>query len=92
MAPQIENRVRKSSAAEVVERPHEPESEALLRALDEWEQRKREEGPPKNDQERLARGRYFLEHVVWPNLPPSARRPLSKEEEEELLGFGPEGY
>jgi antitoxin VapB len=33
----------------------------------------------------------FLEYGVWPSLPPEANRPLSKEEEEALLGYGPDG-
>lgn len=91
MAPHIESRERQRSATDTVESTGEPENEALLQALEQWKQRKREEGPPKNDQERLARARYFLEHVLWPNLPPSARRSLSREEEKDLFGYGPEG-
>lgn len=91
MAPQIENREREDSAAEVVERPHEPENKALLQALERWKQRRREEPPPANDEERMDRFWSFLENEIWPTLPPSARRPLTREEEDEILGHGPEG-
>ena len=32
----------------------------------------------------------FLEREVWPKLPPSAA-PLTREERERILGYGPEG-
>jgi antitoxin VapB len=34
----------------------------------------------------------LLEQQVWPHLPASVRgKPLSKKEEEQILGFGPDG-
>ena len=33
----------------------------------------------------------FLEDRVWPNLPPAASRTLTREEEEQILGYGPDG-
>lgn len=94
MAPQIENRENDRTATKISERTGERENEALLKAIEEWDRRQLKEGPPRDERERVARARYFLENVVWPNLPPSARRPWSKEEEEEFLGYGgygPEG-
>jgi antitoxin VapB len=41
---------------------------------------------------RVARLRRFLEEEVWPNVPPDILgKPISKEEEEEILGYGPDG-
>jgi len=34
----------------------------------------------------------YMEREVWPGLPPEARRPMTKEEEDEILGYGPHGY
>jgi antitoxin VapB len=35
----------------------------------------------------------YMEREVWSKLPPSERgRRLTKEEEEDILGFGPEGF
>jgi antitoxin VapB len=35
----------------------------------------------------------FLEEEVWPQIPPELRgKGISKEELEEILGYGPEGY
>jgi antitoxin VapB len=91
MAPQIENRERENSATEVFERTGERENEALLQALERWKQRRWEEPPPANDQERMDRFWSFLENEIWANHPPSARRPLTREEEDKILGYGPEG-
>lgn len=33
----------------------------------------------------------FLEDRVWPFLPPSANRSLTREEEDQILGYGPDG-
>lgn len=39
------------------------------------------------------RVRQYLEREVWPDLPPGVRgRTITKDEEEELLGLGPEGF
>jgi antitoxin VapB len=39
------------------------------------------------------RTRRFLEREIWPLVPPGEMgRRLTKEEEEEILGIGPEGY
>jgi antitoxin VapB len=36
--------------------------------------------------------REYLERDVWPNLPPNELgRVLTREEEDEILGFGPDG-
>lgn len=33
----------------------------------------------------------FLEDRIWPKLPPGASRPITKKQEEKLLGSGPNG-
>jgi antitoxin VapB len=41
---------------------------------------------------RTDRLRKWLETEVWPNLPADVRgKPITKEEREEILGYGPEG-
>jgi hypothetical protein len=35
--------------------------------------------------------RRHLETHVWPHLPPGASVPYTKEQVEEILGFGPDG-
>jgi antitoxin VapB len=43
-------------------------------------------------EDRVARWRRFLEEEVWPNISPDARgKRITKEEREEILGYGPDG-
>lgn len=43
-------------------------------------------------EQRGERFRKFLEDEVWPHIPPEERgKPITKEEQEEILGFGPDG-
>lgn len=43
-------------------------------------------------EQRLRRMRRLLEEEIWPLLPPEELgKPISKEEQEEILGFGPDG-
>jgi antitoxin VapB len=41
---------------------------------------------------RAAEFKRFLEEEVWPHIPEHLRgKPITKEEQEEILGFGPDG-
>jgi antitoxin VapB len=43
-------------------------------------------------QQRAARFRRFLEEEIWAQIPPEQLgKPLTKAEEEDILGFGPDG-
>jgi antitoxin VapB len=43
-------------------------------------------------QQRAARFHRFLEEEIWAQIPPEELgKPLSKAEQEEILGFGPDG-
>jgi antitoxin VapB len=45
-----------------------------------------------NAEERIARLTRLLEDEIWPLIPPDELgKPLSKEEVEEILGYGPDG-
>lgn len=47
---------------------------------------------PSERAERVERFWKYLEEEVWPTLPAELReRGISKEEREEILGYGPEG-
>jgi antitoxin VapB len=51
-----------------------------------------ETGPSTRGEDRVARLRRYLEEEVWPNIPPDVRgKTITKEEEEEILGYGPDG-
>lgn len=76
-------------AAEIAELTGDSRAEVVRKALEE----KRQRLAPAADPEALvARWRRYLEEKVWPNVRPEFRgRRVSKEEREEILGYGPEG-
>lgn len=93
MALHIDNREVEDLAAQVAEMAHETEIEAVRRSLEERKLRLTFRGQdhgsePKRDV------RQYLEEHVWPFIPPEARDkpPMTREEEDEILGYGPEGY
>ena len=75
-------------AAEVARLTGESKTEAIRRALDERRSRLRN----RSASDRRARVLKFLETMVWPSLPKSqVGRRLTREEEDAILGYGPEG-
>jgi antitoxin VapB len=75
-------------AAEVARLTGETKTEAIRRALDE--RRRRLKGA--STDARRARVIAFLKTKVWPTIPPGQLgRPLSRQEEDDILGYGPEG-
>jgi antitoxin VapB len=68
---------------------HDPKTEAVRQAPAEQEAGPQAKGGRLNRKESLLE---FLEREVWPNMPPSELgRTLTREEEDEILGFGPDG-
>ena len=89
MALNIKNPEVERLAAEVAALAKESKTEAIRRALLDRKQRLvlRSTQLP-----RSGRLRDWLEKEVWPHIPPNVLgRPISKEEEEEILGYGPDG-
>lgn len=75
-------------AADVARLTGESKTEAIRRALEERRGRLRNISLERR-RERLLR---FLEQRVWKTLPPSELgRRLTREEEDDLLGYGPGG-
>lgn len=67
----------------------ESKTEAVRRALVERRERL---GLQRGRRERGSDFLRFLEEEVWPKAPPGQLgRRLSREEEDEILGYGPEG-
>jgi antitoxin VapB len=63
-----------------------PEAERLAAEVAEMA------GESQEAEDRVARWRRFLEEEVWPNISPEARgKRITKEEREEILGYGPDG-
>lgn len=92
MALNIKDRETERLAAEVAEMTGETKTGAVREALRERRTRLELRSGGK------AKGRLsmqeWLETEVWPQIPEEerGRPPLTKDEVEEILGFGPEGY
>jgi antitoxin VapB len=85
----IKNREVEKLIDEVVSLTGETKTEAVRQALRE---RRQKLGLRAGRDERRRRVMRFLEAEVWPKVPPSELgRELSHKEEDEILGYGPEG-
>ena len=89
MAMNIKDPETERLAAEVAELTGTSKTAAVREGL----RTMRDQLATKDDAEhRLHRMRRVLEEEIWPLLPPEELgKPISKEEQEEILGFGPEG-
>ena len=88
MALNLKNSAVERLAAEVARLTGESKTEAIRRALEERRQRLK---TPSID-ERRARVLQLLEKKIWPMLPAGERgRRPTQAEEDEILGFGPDG-
>ena len=88
MALNIKNAEVERLAAEIARATGESKTEAIRRALVERQRRLRGANP-ENRRRAVLR---FLEKKVAPVIPASQRgRRLTREEEDDLLGFGPAG-
>ena len=91
MALNIKNEETEKLAAEVASLAGETKTGAVKQALIERRDRLRLE----SGQEGRPRGmRQWLETEIWPQIPEElrGRPPMTKDEVEEILGIGPEGY
>lgn len=94
MALNIKNKEVERLATEVAQMARETKTQAIRRALEERKQRMLSEGVPSADPEQRVREMIeFLEREVWPLIPPEQLgKPISQEEQDEILGYGPHGY
>lgn len=77
-------------AAEVADLTHETKTEAIRQALFERRARLWLQSGKLGGRKSL---RDYLARNVWPMMPPGELgRVLSREEEDQILGYGPEGY
>jgi antitoxin VapB len=91
MALNIKNPEVERLAAEVAAMAHETKTEAIRRALEERRQRLALRRVDPGKAERLMR---FLRTEVWPTIPKELRGkpPMSRVEEDAILGYGPGGF
>ena len=88
MALNLKNAAVERLAGEVARLTGESKTEAIRRALEE--RRRRLKGP--SIEQRRARVLGLLEKEVWPTLPEGERgRRLTRAEEDDILGLGPDG-
>ena len=89
VALNIKNEEVERLAAEVAHMAGESKTEAIRRALAERRQRL---AYRISSGDREAHALRFLEREVWPRVPQDELgRRLSRSEEDEILGYGPEG-
>jgi len=85
----IKNREVERLADEVAKITGESKTEAVRKALEERRERLAFQVPPRDRRAEVMR---FLEREVWPKVPSELLgRGLTKEEQEEILGYGSEG-
>ncbi|MBS3967034.1 MAG: type II toxin-antitoxin system VapB family antitoxin [Truepera sp.] len=88
MALTVKNPEVERLAEELAHLTGETKTEAIRKAL--LERKARLLYPQRQRKESILE---FLEREVWPKLPPeSLGKAPSKAEQEEILGFGPEGF
>jgi antitoxin VapB len=89
MALNIKDPETERLVAELAERVGESKTAAVRNAV----RHRLDELATREDVDRReARLQRFLEEEIWPLVPPDQLgKPLSKEEQEEILGFGPDG-
>jgi antitoxin VapB len=89
VALNIKNPEVERLAAEVAEMANETKTEAIRRALEE---RKVHLESRETVDERRKRIMNYFQNEVWPSIPPELLgKTITKEEREEMLGYGPDG-
>ena len=90
MGLNIKNSEVERLAAEVATLAHETETEAIRKALVERRTRLRA-GAGRPAVRRSLRA--YMEKNVWPKIPQAQLgRTLTREQEDQILGYGPEGF
>lgn len=93
MALNIKDSETEKLAAEVAELTGDSKTGAVRQALRERRDRLRLESGHKEEKPYAGMTKW-LETEIWPQIPDElkGRPPMTKEEVEEILGIGPEGY
>lgn len=86
----IKNRRVEELVQQVADLAGETKTEAVRRALEERLERLSLRIVPSD---RAKEFREFWEKEIWPTIPPEllGKPPMTREEEDEILGFGPDG-
>jgi antitoxin VapB len=93
MALSIENQETEKLAAEIADLTGESQEEAVRRSLQErrdqldLEPLRKRRPRPRTKEELL----HYMETEIWPLIPNRGGPTITKEEKEEILGYGPAG-
>ena len=88
MGLNIKNSVVEHLATEIARLTGETKTEAIRKALEDRKRRLMQEVSERKQDDITA----FLRREIWPYIPPQQRgRRLTREEEDDILGFGPDG-
>jgi antitoxin VapB len=88
MGLNIKNAEVERLAAEVARKAGESKTEAIRVALDERNQKLDQQSRNRSMEELWE----YLEKEVWPHIPPDILgKGISQEEQDEILGYGPDG-
>ena len=89
MALNLKNREVERLVEEVARLTGESKTEAVRKALEE---RKERLAMHVVKRDRYEEAIHWLETEVWSKIPPELRgKPISQEEQDEILGYGPDG-
>ncbi len=89
MALNIKDQQTEALASELARLTGDTKTGAVRTALEERRKRLAQRAV---EQDRGARIQRLLEDEIWPQVPPEViGKPLTREEREEILGYGPEG-
>lgn len=89
MALNLKNREVERLVEEVARLTGESKTEAVRKALEE---RKERLAMHVVKRDRYEEAIHWLETEVWPNIDPAVRgKGISQEEQDEILGYGPDG-
>jgi antitoxin VapB len=89
VALNIKNQQVEDLATQVADLTGQTKTESIRQALERRRAELLRQGRPPN---RTAAARRFFEHEVWPLIPPDQLgKQLSRAEEDDILGYGPEG-
>ncbi len=90
MALNIKNPEVEKLAAELSKMTGENKTQAIRKALEERKERlKLQEGDERSFEALMA----LMEERIWSKIPDSVRgKGISQEEQDEILGYGPEGF
>ncbi|MET0557948.1 MAG: type II toxin-antitoxin system VapB family antitoxin [Solirubrobacterales bacterium] len=94
MTLEIRDKETREMATEIARHIGMSEEEAVRQALEEKQERMRLQGGGRRRPQTVEEWEEMMEREIWSKIPDELldQPPMTKEEKEELLGYGPEGF